>query len=118
ARWAARRAPLLRPRADFSVCCLWACCSGVLAGVGSVDLAMNPKVRPLVLTLFAGALLSEATAEAHCRTKACDTTPSYGDVWDEEPQPLECVRNAQGCYLQGTPLFWSSRCLNFAVQKD
>ncbi|HEX6764140.1 MAG TPA: matrixin family metalloprotease [Polyangiaceae bacterium] len=79
---------------------------------------MNPNVRLLALALFAGALFSEATAEANCRTKACDTTPSYGDVWDEQPQPTECMRNAQGCYLDGTPLFWSSRCLNFAVQKD
>jgi hypothetical protein len=57
-----------------------------------------------------------ARADAYCRTKACDTEPSYGDVWDEEPQPTECMRNAQGCYIQGTPLYWPSTCISFAVQ--
>lgn len=63
------------------------------------------------------ALLCPARANAYCRTKACDTDPSYGDVWDEEPQPTECVRNAQGCYIQGTPLWWPSTCLGFAVHR-
>ena len=58
-----------------------------------------------------------ARADAYCRTKACDTDPSYGDVWKEEPQPSACVRNAQGCYVEGTPLYWPSTCLSFAVQR-
>ena len=66
--------------------------------------------RPLLSTLFVC-----ARADAYCRTKACDTEPSYGDVWDEEPQPTECVRNDQGCFIQGTPLFWPSTCVSFAV---
>lgn len=77
--------------------------------------------RPLAVMFAAtGALATlglSARAEAYCRTKACDTEPSYGDIWDEEAQPTECVRNAQGCYEQGAPLFWPSTCLSFAVQR-
>jgi len=65
-----------------------------------------------------GALVTSANASAYCRTKACDTEPSYGDVWDEEPQPTECLRNAQGCFLEGTPLHWPSACISFGVQRD
>jgi len=72
----------------------------------------------LALALGAGTLVTSGPASAYCRTKACDTDPSYGDVWEGEPQPTECVRNAQGCFLEGTPLFWGSRCLNFGVQRD
>jgi hypothetical protein len=61
------------------------------------------------------ALFVCARADAYCRTKACDTEPSYGDVWDEEPQPTLCVRDAGGCFTQGTPLFWPSNCLAFSV---
>lgn len=71
----------------------------------------------LAATCSLVALLSPARAGAYCRTKACDTDPSYGDVWDEEPQPTECVRNAQGCYVQGTPLFWASTCVGFSVHR-
>jgi hypothetical protein len=71
----------------------------------------------LAATCSLGALFVPARADAYCRTKACDTDPSYGDVWDEEPQPTECVRNAQGCYTQGTPLWWPSTCLGFAVHR-
>jgi hypothetical protein len=79
-------------------------------------------VRRPVAVIFAASgalatLVVSAPAGAYCRTKACDTEPSYGDVWDEEPQPTECVRNAQGCYEQGAPLFWPSSCLSFAVQR-
>jgi len=56
-------------------------------------------------------------ADAYCRTKACDTDPSYGDVWDEAPQPTECIRNRQGCFMQGTPLYWPSSCLSFSVHE-
>ncbi|HEX6767237.1 MAG TPA: hypothetical protein VF103_17185, partial [Polyangiaceae bacterium] len=65
-----------------------------------------------------GVFASTASAHAFCRTKACDTDPSYGDVWDEEPQPTACVRNAQGCFLEGTPLYWPSGCLSFGIQRD
>jgi hypothetical protein len=67
--------------------------------------------------LSAAALFVCERADAWCRTKACDTDPSYGDVWDEEPQPTECVRDQHGCLTQGTPLFWPSTCLNYAVQR-
>jgi hypothetical protein len=72
----------------------------------------------LALAFGAGSLVTSGPAGAYCRTKACDTEPSYGDAWDDEPQPTECTRNAQGCLLQGTPLFWQSRCMNFGVQRD
>jgi hypothetical protein len=66
---------------------------------------------------WAATLAFATEAGAYCRTKACDTDPSYGDIWEEAPQPTECVRNAQGCYVQGTPLFWPSNCLSFAVER-
>lgn len=81
--------------------------------------ARSRNARALAaLALLSGATFVSSPAAAYCRTKACDTTPSYGDVWDEAPQPTECVRNAQDCYVQGTPLFWPHNCLSFAVQKD
>jgi hypothetical protein len=65
----------------------------------------------------AAALLVCPRAGAWCRTKACDTEPSYGDVWDEAPQPTECVRDEHDCLTQGTPLYWPSTCLSYAVQR-
>jgi len=80
---------------------------------------MTRVPRRLVALLFAGGVVTaSASAHAFCRTKTCDTEPSYGDVWDEAPQPLECVRNAQGCFLEGTPLYWPSSCISFSVQRD
>jgi hypothetical protein len=78
------------------------------------------RAPSLFVSLFValGALATSESAFAFCRTKACDTDPSYGDIWDEAPQPEACVRNAQGCYLDGTPLYWPSRCLSFGVQRD
>ena len=76
------------------------------------------KSMLVAVALGAGTLMASGSASAYCRTKACDTDPSYGDAWDEEPQPTECVRNAQGCFLEGTALFWGTRCLNFGVQRD
>jgi hypothetical protein len=67
--------------------------------------------------LSAAALFVCGRADAWCRTKACDTEPSYGDVWDEEPQPTECVRDQHDCLAQGTPLSWPSTCLSYAVQR-
>jgi len=69
------------------------------------------------LAALSGALAASGRADAFCRTKACDTDPSYGDAWDG-PEPTQCVRNAQGCLLEGTPLFWESHCLSFGVQRD
>jgi hypothetical protein len=75
--------------------------------------------KPLVaIAAAAGVLAASGSAHAYCRTKACDTDPSYGDVWDEEPQPTECQRNAQGCLLDGTPLYWPTSCMTFGVQRD
>jgi hypothetical protein len=72
-----------------------------------------------VSLLLAGATLGHAAnALAYCRTKTCDTEPSYGDVWDEQPDPVLCVRNGQGCFVEGSPLHWSSRCISFSVQRD
>lgn len=74
--------------------------------------------------LFASLLVSfavlgvSASANAYCRTKACDTEASYGDVWDEEPDPEQCLRNAQGCLIEGEPLYWPSNCMSFGVQRD
>jgi hypothetical protein len=80
---------------------------------------MRRNPRHLVALLLAGGVFTASTgAHAFCRTKTCDTDPSYGDVWDEAPQPTECVRNAQGCLLDGTPLYWPSSCISFAVQRD
>ena len=80
---------------------------------------MAPSFRARLLAAAAAlsTLAASADALAFCRTKACDTDPSYGDVWDEGPQPTECVRNAQGCYIEGTPLWWPSTCLSFAVHR-
>jgi hypothetical protein len=77
------------------------------------------SARAVLVTaaLSSAALLVCGRAGAWCRTKACDTDPSYGDVWDEEPQPTECVRDRYGCLQQGTPLFWSSTCLSYAIQR-
>jgi hypothetical protein len=72
----------------------------------------------LSLGLAAAAFLAANPAQAYCRTKACDTDPSYGDAWDGTDEPTECVRNAQGCFIQGTPLFRSSDCISFGVQRD
>jgi hypothetical protein len=71
----------------------------------------------LAAAVSGAALFVCARADAYCRTKACDTDPSYGDVWDEEPQPTLCVRNADGCFTQGTPLYWPSNCLSFGVHR-
>jgi hypothetical protein len=80
---------------------------------------MTRAPRRLVALLLAGGVASaSASAHAFCRTKTCDTEPSYGDAWEEAPQPTECVRNAQGCLLDGTPLYWPSSCISFAVQRD
>src|SRR5262245_45205226 len=65
-----------------------------------------------------GTFAASGNAFAYCRTKACDTDPSYGDVWDEVPDPEECVRNGQGCLIDGTPLVWPTRCMTFGVQRD
>jgi MYXO-CTERM domain-containing protein len=75
---------------------------------------------PLLTSLsLAGAACFVSTgAQAYCRSKACDTEPSYGDAWDGTDEPAECVRNAQGCFLEGTPLFWGTGCLTFGVQRD
>jgi hypothetical protein len=78
---------------------------------------IRPGAVLLAVTGSLVALFAPARADAYCRTKACDTDPSYGDVWDEEPQPTECVRNAHGCYVQGTPLWWSSTCVSFGVHR-
>jgi hypothetical protein len=77
------------------------------------------RARGVLLAVAASgaALLVGARADAYCRTKACDTDPSYGDVWDEEPQPTLCVRNAEGCHTQGTPLYWPSNCLAYGVHR-
>jgi hypothetical protein len=72
----------------------------------------------LALACSLATLAVAAPAGAYCRTKACDTDPSYGDIWDEEPQPAECVRNDQGCFIEGTPLYWPSTCLSFAVHRS
>lgn len=69
------------------------------------------------VAIGAAALVTSETAHAWCRTKACDTDPSYGDAWDG-PEPTSCERNAQGCLIQGTPLWWKSGCLSFGVQRD
>jgi hypothetical protein len=69
----------------------------------------------LAATASGAALFVCARADAYCRTKACDMEPSYGDVWDEEPQPTLCVRNGEGCFTQGTPLYWPTNCLSFSV---
>ncbi|HEX6272520.1 MAG TPA: matrixin family metalloprotease [Polyangiaceae bacterium] len=69
------------------------------------------------LGLAAAAFVASQPAQAYCRTKACDTDPSYGDAWDGA-EPTECVRNAQGCFIQGTPLWRSSDCISFGVQRD
>jgi hypothetical protein len=78
------------------------------------------RVSQLVASLVAAVAVLGASASAHayCRTKACDTDPSYGDVWDEMPDPVECVRNRQGCLVEGEPLFWPSNCFSFGVQRD
>jgi hypothetical protein len=76
------------------------------------------KRLALAALTVAGTLAASENAFAYCRTKACDTDPSYGDVWDEVPDPESCVRNAQGCLLDGTPLFWPTRCITFGVQRD
>lgn len=70
------------------------------------------------LAVTVAVLGSSASAHAYCRTKACDTEASYGDVWDEMPDPVECVRNRQGCLIDGEPLFWPSTCMSFGIQRD
>jgi hypothetical protein len=78
---------------------------------------VSPARAALVAACSLATLFVAARADAYCRTKACDTDPSYGDIWDEEPQPTECVRNAQGCFVEGTPLYWPNTCLSFAVHR-
>jgi hypothetical protein len=70
------------------------------------------------LGFAAAVLVASEPAHAYCRTKACDTTPSYGDAWDGTDEPTECVRNAQGCFIQGTPLYRTTGCISFGVQRD
>jgi hypothetical protein len=66
---------------------------------------MTHAPRLLVALLLAGGVLtSSAGAHAFCRTKTCETE--------------QCVRNAQGCLLDGMPLYWPSSCVSFAVQRD
>ena len=76
-----------------------------------------PRLFASLLTSFA-VLGVSASANAYCRTKACDTEASYGDVWDEEPDPEQCLRNVQGCFIEGEPLYWPSNCMSFGVQRD
>jgi hypothetical protein len=79
--------------------------------------ARSPRFLASLAVAFA-VLGSSGSAQAYCRTKACDTEASYGDVWDEMPDPVECVRNRQGCLIEGEPLFWPSTCMSFGVQRD
>jgi MYXO-CTERM domain-containing protein len=78
------------------------------------------RVPSLIASLAAllTVLAASASAGAYCRTKACDTEASYGDVWDETPDPAECVRDRQGCLIEGEPLYWPSTCISFGVQRD
>jgi hypothetical protein len=65
-------------------------------------------------------IISFGAGHAHadyCRTKACDNQPAYDDVWQSEPDP-PCTRDAVGCLIQGTPLYWPQSCVSFSVQRD
>jgi hypothetical protein len=74
--------------------------------------------RLLALLGAAGFLALSATARAdYCRSKACDDEPAYDDVWQETPDPA-CIRDAQGCLLEGRPLYWPKSCISFSVQRD
>jgi hypothetical protein len=73
--------------------------------------------RALAAGLGLCLLGSSGSASAYCRTKACDTRPSYEDVWQEMPDE-PCVRDSFGCPLKGVPLFWPARCISYTVQKD
>jgi hypothetical protein len=64
--------------------------------------------------LLAAAVPAQAT---YCRAKACDDKPAYADVWQAEPDP-PCDRDAFGCLIAGTPLYWPQTCLSFSVQQD
>ena len=66
---------------------------------------MTHAPRRLVALMLAGGVLTAgADAHAFCRTKTCETE--------------QCVRNAQGCLLDGMALYWPSSCISFAVQRD
>lgn len=60
----------------------------------------------LSLTSFLIASTLTTSASAYCRTTTCDLS-SDG-----------CQRNAEGCSVEGSPVFWEDPCLSFAVQID
>jgi len=49
--------------------------------------------------------LDAAPALAYCRTTTCAVASP----------PTECIRDLNGCYASGIPLFWRQRCLTFSV---
>ncbi len=58
----------------------------------------------VALALASGALATPRAAAAFCRTSVCDGKTSQ-----------VCTPPGPGC---GTPLFWSSRCVGFWMQRD
>lgn len=61
--------------------------------------------RLVALAVVATSLLAAGTASAYCRTAVCGE--EVGKVCDP-PQPTDC----------GTPIFWSTTCVGFSVQRD
>ncbi|MFO7177290.1 MAG: matrixin family metalloprotease [Pseudomonadota bacterium] len=50
-------------------------------------------------------MLGASEARAYCRTTTCD------------PERRECTRDAKGCAVAGTPLYWASECVSFVVHQ-
>ena len=57
---------------------------------------------------IAGVLLCSSPAAAFCRTTTCATRSA-------DPT---CVRDPNGCWVAGAPLYWESSCTSYSVQQD
>lgn len=66
--------------------------------------------KVLLLGIVLSSLGSVDTALAFCRTTTCELS----DDGSEQP----CARDDANCVVEGTPLYWPSPCLSYAVQVD
>jgi hypothetical protein len=61
----------------------------------------------MTLGVTLGLALAASPAFAYCRTTTCAVTNP----------PIDCERDANGCWTAGIPLFWTQRCLSFSVNQ-
>lgn len=73
---------------------------------------MHPWIGPGSLAVSLSLLVS-SNAFGYCRTTTCE--PSWSCA--EYPEDC-CIRDENGCDINGKPVIWPSSCVSFAIQKD